>query len=167
MSHPAIHLVELSEDLLTAMRFEESFERETGARSTSEQLALLRQQVHLSLESHEKIQAVSPWTGYLAISAEASRLVGICGFKANPSENTVEIAYGTLSEFEGRGFETATAAAMVEIARNSGEVSTVIAHTLPEKNASGRLLEKNGFTMIGEVEDPEDGPVWRWELKLE
>jgi hypothetical protein len=25
------------------------------------------------------------------------------------------------------------------------------------------VLEKNGFRFVGEAEDPEDGPVWRWE----
>ncbi|MFM1561358.1 MAG: hypothetical protein ACKJSK_18765 [Roseibacillus sp.] len=25
--------------------------------------------------------------------------------------------------------------------------------------------KKNGFARIGAVEDPEDGTVWRWELK--
>lgn len=37
------------------------------------------------------------------------------------------------------------------------------AHTLPERNASTRVLEKCGFTLVGEVVDPDDGVVWRWE----
>ncbi|MGH7631966.1 MAG: hypothetical protein ACREOF_21740 [Gemmatimonadales bacterium] len=31
------------------------------------------------------------------------------------------------------------------------------------RNASARVLEKLGFRRLGEVIDPEDGPVWRWE----
>ena len=34
---------------------------------------------------------------------------------------------------------------------------------LPEATASTRVLRKCGFVHIGEVVDPEDGPVWRWE----
>ena len=34
----------------------------------------------------------------------------------------------------------------------------------PEPNASTRVLLKNGFRHCGMVVDPEDGPVWRWEL---
>ena len=30
-------------------------------------------------------------------------------------------------------------------------------------NASTRVLTKCGFRHIGQVIDPEDGPVWRWE----
>jgi hypothetical protein len=32
--------------------------------------------------------------------------------------------------------------------------------------ASSRLLAKLGFSFLGEVVDPEDGPVWRWERSL-
>jgi RimJ/RimL family protein N-acetyltransferase len=41
-----------------------------------------------------------------------------------------------------------------------------IAHTLPEENASNRALRRNGFTFSGEVDDPEDGLIWRWEKPL-
>jgi hypothetical protein len=44
-------------------------------------------------------------------------------------------------------------------------VRTVIAHTLPEENASTRALRGNGFAHAGEVIDPEDGRVWRWERR--
>jgi RimJ/RimL family protein N-acetyltransferase len=42
-------------------------------------------------------------------------------------------------------------------------VRRAIAHTLPEANASGRVLAKCGLRFVGEVIDPEDGSVWRWE----
>jgi RimJ/RimL family protein N-acetyltransferase len=42
-------------------------------------------------------------------------------------------------------------------------VRTIQAHTLPEQNASTRVLEKCGFTFTGEIIHPADGPVWRWE----
>jgi RimJ/RimL family protein N-acetyltransferase len=45
----------------------------------------------------------------------------------------------------------------------SGQVRVVRAHTLPELNASARALTKCGFKRVGEVVDPEDGLVWRWE----
>ena len=34
---------------------------------------------------------------------------------------------------------------------------------LPEANASGSVLGKVGMRRTGEVMDPEDGLVWRWE----
>ncbi len=76
----------------------------------------------------------------------------------------VEIAYFTYPDFESRGHATAMAAELIALALSSDEVAGVIAHTLPEKNASTRVLEKNGMKLVGEVHDPEDGPVWRWEF---
>ena len=36
-----------------------------------------------------------------------------------------------------------------------------------EANASTRVLTKCGFRHVGEVMDPEDGLVWRWEKHKE
>jgi hypothetical protein len=33
------------------------------------------------------------------------------------------------------------------------------------RNASTRILERIGMTLIGEVVDPDDGLVWRWETQ--
>ena len=35
--------------------------------------------------------------------------------------------------------------------------------TLPVINASGCALARNGFVQTGDAEDPDEGPVWRWE----
>ncbi len=51
---------------------------------------------------------------------------------------------------------------LLDMAQASEDVQEAIAHTLPERNASTRVLEKIGMRRIGDVIDPEDGPVWRW-----
>jgi RimJ/RimL family protein N-acetyltransferase len=53
---------------------------------------------------------------------------------------------------------------LVEAASRSPEVKRIIAHTLPEPNASTRVLEKVGMSFVGEVFDPEDGRVWQWRI---
>jgi RimJ/RimL family protein N-acetyltransferase len=105
------------------------------------------------------------WGGYLAVEGPQRRVVGACGFKGGPGgDGAVEIAYFTFPGEEGRGIATAMVAALVDVARAGGsEVAVVRAHTLPERNASCRALEKAGFLHAGHVTDPEDGPVWRWE----
>lgn len=91
------------------------------------------------------------------------RVVGSCAFKTPPTdEGTVEIAYFTYPGFEGRGYATKMARRLIELARTSAAVRRGIAHTLPETNASTRVLEKVGMTFGGAMMDPEDGPVWRW-----
>ena len=42
-------------------------------------------------------------------------------------------------------------------------VEWVIAHTLAERNASNRVLEKVGFRFDGEATEG-DSPVWRYSL---
>ena len=113
--------------------------------------------------------ATTPWVGYLALEGPMRRVVGTCGFKGGPdADGAVEIAYFTFPGEEGRGVAAAMAEALVGMASASGpEVAVVRAHTLPERNASCRVLEKVGFHHAGDVIDPEDGPVWRWELPIQ
>ena len=48
---------------------------------------------------------------------------------------------------------------------SSSQVRVVRAHTRLDGKASRRIREKLRFTCVGEVVDPEDGLVWRWELQ--
>jgi RimJ/RimL family protein N-acetyltransferase len=106
-----------------------------------------------------------PWWGsFLAIDPGSRLVVGACSFKGPPDgDGAVEIAYFTLPVYEGRGYATAMAALLTARAGAAPPARTVRAHTLPERNASVRILEKLGFAHLGEIGDPEDGPVWRWE----
>ena len=106
-----------------------------------------------------------PWIhGFSMIFRESGGPVGSCGFKGPPdSDGVVEIAYGIDPDHQGKGYATEAAEAMVNYAFGDDCVRTVRAHTLPEPNASGRVLTKCGFRYIGEVVDPDDGLVWRWE----
>jgi RimJ/RimL family protein N-acetyltransferase len=102
-----------------------------------------------------------PWGSYLGYAGE--RAVATGAFKGSPdTAGTVEIAYMTFPACEGKGHARAMAAALTSLAIEHG-ASLVIAHTLPEENASNRALRSSGFTFAGETIDPEDGLVWRWE----
>jgi RimJ/RimL family protein N-acetyltransferase len=103
------------------------------------------------------------WGNFIAYDDETRRVVGSCGYKTPPAPNgSIEIAYVTFPPYEGQGFATAMVGALVSYALDSIDVSEVIAHTLPEANASTKILEKCAFQRAGEANDPEDGPVWRW-----
>ena len=106
-----------------------------------------------------------PWThGFSLVLRESDTVVGSAGFKGPPAaDGVVEIAYGLSPDYQGKGYATEAAEALTAYAFSSGKVRVVRAHTLPESNASGRVLTKCGFRRIGEVIDPEDGLVWRWE----
>jgi RimJ/RimL family protein N-acetyltransferase len=114
-----------------------------------------------------ELTSPDPWThGFILRDRGTGARIGTCAFKGPPSEEgMVEIAYGVDVDHRGRGYATEAARALVAYAFGSGQVRVVRAHTLPNPNASTRVLAKCGFGFIGGVTDPDDGPVWRWERR--
>jgi RimJ/RimL family protein N-acetyltransferase len=108
----------------------------------------------------------APWAAHLAVDDSEGQVVGACSFKGPPNnDRAVEIAYVTFPPYERQGIASAMADQLVAIADSSTEVDLIVAHTLREENASVRILRRLGFQLVGEViDDPADGPVWRWEL---
>lgn len=119
------------------------------------------------LEKLRSANAPDPWVHGFAIVHKATRsVIGSTGFKGPPDESgMVELAYGVVPGFQGHGYATEAAEALVKFAFSNGRVHVVRAHTLPAHNASTRVLLKCGFRHVGEVVDPEDGAVWRWERR--
>ena len=111
--------------------------------------------------------SADPWMhGFALVQRASGTVVGSCGYKGPPGQDAVvEIAYGINPEFQGRGYATEAARALIAFAFGSGRVTLVRAHTMPTVNASTRVLTKCRFERVGEVVDPEDGLVWRWELR--
>jgi RimJ/RimL family protein N-acetyltransferase len=109
--------------------------------------------------------AGDPWAlAFRVVDRATGSTVGSCGFKGPPDpEGVVEIAYGIEPDQRGSGYATEAAAALTAFAFASGRVRLVRAHTKPDNPASERVLAKCGFGRIGEVVDPEDGLVSRWE----
>jgi ribosomal-protein-alanine N-acetyltransferase len=108
----------------------------------------------------------NPWLpGFGVVDRASGAVVGSAGFKGGPdAHGMVEIAYGIVPSYQNRGYATEVTELLVEWALARDGVRVVRAHTLPSANASTRVLTKCGFAFQGEVEDPEDGRVWRWEL---
>lgn len=112
----------------------------------------------------EKSDLQDPWVHGFSLLLSDHTNVGIGSFKGPPADGVVEIAYAVLPEHQGKGYATAAAREMVNFAFQCTEVRMVIAHTRPEGLASQRVLQKAGFRHTGEVMDPDDGLVWRFEL---
>ena len=130
---------------------------------TADQRAELSTEWLVQLDS----ATVDLWTlGFDIVDRISNVVVGGCGFKGPPgTDGTVEIAYGVDPSCQGKGYATEAAAALVTYAFRSGQVRKVRAHTFSAANASTRVLTKCGFRPVGEVTDPEDGLVWRWEIE--
>lgn len=105
-------------------------------------------------------------TGFRIILRQDGADVGLCAFKGPPdTDGAVEIAYGIDEPHRCQGFATEAAALLRDFALTQSDVQIVRAHTLPEPNASTRVLTRCGFRNMGDVIDPEDGRVWRWEYR--
>ena len=104
------------------------------------------------------------WSARFFVTEHPPELVGWGGFKGPPQDGVLELGYEIAEARAGRGLATAAARAMAGEAFAEGAVRALIAHTLPERNASNRVLEKAGFRFDGEAE--EDGVrVWRFRLE--
>lgn len=111
---------------------------------------------------YPKVGYHPPWIGYLAV--QNGIVVGVGGYKGPPVDSKVEIAYGSVPEYEGQGVSSATCRYLTQLALNHEPSVRVTARTLMNESASTSILRKNGFVYVGVVNDPEDGDVWEWEF---
>lgn len=109
----------------------------------------------------------SIWWSWLPVLKEENKLVGNCGYKGPPKEGVVEIGYEVARDYRNMGLATEIAQTLIQHAFSYPDVTTILAHTLAEENASVRILKKCGFAFKGIVEDPEDGIIWKWSLQKE
>jgi len=119
------------------------------------------------LERLNRPVAADPWKdGFAVVHVADQTVIGLCSFTGPPgADGIVEIAYGIAPGYQNRGHATEAAQELIAYATASGRVRIIRAHTLPQPNASTRVLKKCGFTLFGEVTHSEDGVVWRWELQ--
>ena len=108
----------------------------------------------------------SEWYSHLIIDVDTNTVVGFGGYKGPPTNGEVEIGYSVAPSRQRRGHASAAAQLLIEHARAAG-VARVCAYTLPEANASTKVLTRCGLTMTQVVEDAEEGYVWRWERSLD
>ena len=119
------------------------------------------------IEQLRTAKGVNPWTfGFAVLVPESGEVIGNAGFKGSPVDGMAEVAYAIVPTQQGKGYATAALGKLIAFAVADGRVRQLRAHTLPESNASARVLTKHGFTKTSEVVDPDDGPVWRWERSL-
>jgi RimJ/RimL family protein N-acetyltransferase len=115
---------------------------------------------------YKKVGFNKPWIGYFA-SIDDSEIVGTGGFKGQPNEGKVEIAYGSFKNHEGRGIGTEICRQLVTLALHANERIRITARTMEDGYASMTILKKIGFQCIGVVHDEEDGNVLEWEFKIQ
>jgi [ribosomal protein S5]-alanine N-acetyltransferase len=94
------------------------------------------------------------WFGWYAILRARDNapgiLVGSGGFMGPPdTAGVVEIGYSVVKSYEGRGYATEIARALVDLASSDVRVKLIIAHANPQNVGSVRVLERAGFSAPG------------------
>ncbi len=117
--------------------------------------------LYMTIEYYKTIGFNPPWIGYYAKSND--KLVGSAGYKGQPVNNKIEIAYGTFPNFRGLGIGTEICKELIALALKTDPSIIITARTLPENNHSTKILEKNNFKLLGTIWDKDDGDVWEWE----
>ena len=123
---------------------------------------LCRDSLHQTIDFYKTVGFSPPWIGYYAM--RENQLVGCAGFKGRPIDGKVEIAYATFEMYQRQGIGAEMCKLLVNLSLKRDPGVRITARTLPEKNFSTQILEKNGFTCMGTVNDVDDGEVWEWEL---
>lgn len=113
---------------------------------------------------YKKIGYTKPWIGYF-FSTENTEIVGLGGYKSKPKNGSIEIAYGTFTEFEGKGIGTEICRQLILLSKQTDSTLRITARTFLKDNSSAAILKENGFISMGTVHDEEDGDVWGWEFK--
>ncbi len=98
------------------------------------------------------------WLVRAVIDRESNAIVGHAGFHGPPDANgMVEIGYTIEPDFRRRGYARATVAALIDVAAQEPEVTTVRASISPDNTASLATIRPFGFTKVGEQLDEIDG----------
>jgi len=165
---PSIRLIAIDDRLERTVRESGDAFRQAYGASLGESGVAVRDVVGQTLSLLRTAPRAAEWGGYLVVDRARDMVIGACGYAHGPEvDGTVEIAYHTFAGFEGQGFATAMARELCEKAAQSGRVREIVAHTLPERSTSTRILEKVGLRRAGEARDAEVGTVWRWAAKPE
>lgn len=92
------------------------------------------------------------WGSWLIVRKSDSQVIGDAGFKGKPDDQRrVEVGYGLLEHYRGRGYATEAMTALIEWALADEKVEKVIAETNRDNQASIRVLEKVNMTRIREM----------------
>ncbi len=100
---------------------------------------------------------------FVVVEDATGEAVGAVGTKGSVSaDGVVEIGYGMNPSVFGKGYGTESVGAQVVDLLARPDVVEVTAETAVANVASHRVLEKNGFTRVGEGWNEDDGELFLW-----
>lgn len=111
-------------------------------------------QVSNHLKQLAEDHSILYWGPWLAILKADNKIIGDLGFKGAPdNKGAVEIGYGLLEEYRGKGYATEAVAALIGWAWKQEDIHKIKAETLVDNRESIRVLEKIGMKKVAESEE--------------
>jgi [ribosomal protein S5]-alanine N-acetyltransferase len=98
---------------------------------------------------------------YVIVDLQTGEVVGQLGTMGPPDGKEVEIGYGINVSAWGRGIASRAVGDLLALLDARPEVGQVMARTAVLNPASGRVLEKNRFLVVGRQDSPE-GELLVW-----
>lgn len=113
-----------------------------------------------TLKELDRDPGVGQWSGMIVHVGDAI-VIGSMGFKSPPDKlGMVEIGYDIVPKYQGHGYATEMARALIEWAFQQPNVSRVTAECLDNSTPSVRVLEKVGMKIVSQSKD-----MIYWEIK--
>lgn len=110
--------------------------------------------------------SLQPWSVRAMCLRSAGQMVGYIGFHTKPGPEYlrnlvpggVELGYTVFPEFRRQGYAREASGALMRWAACEHQITDFVLSIRADNTPSLRLAEFYGFTRIGTVIDPEDGP---------
>lgn len=148
-------------DLARLMAGDDAFAAATGMKVANGYLAFPEA---LEFTAERLNLGIDPsWSTHLIIDLIDNELVGMGGFNGPPELGSVEIGLSIAPSRQGEGIGVAAIRSLVADAGSRG-ATMVYAFTIAEPGPSPSMLIRCGFSMVAEIPESEDGPLWRWEV---
>lgn len=102
---------------------------------------------------------------YNVIIKSTEETIGMCGLVNRPTLEGIDIGFGFLAKYMGKGYAFESATAIMSFAKNDLKLEKVLGITTQENIRSQKLLEKLGLTITKSYTDESDGsPMYLYEI---
>lgn len=116
------------------------------------------------MDAHPRTDGWTKWYFLLRRPGARPLAIGNGGFTGVPTDDgVIEVGYSVVEAHQRNGYAPEAVRGLIGWARANATVMRVIAHTLPELKPSIRVLEKCGFSFVGD--GAEEGTI-KFELIL-
>lgn len=88
---------------------------------------------------------------YNVVSKATNEVMGMCGLVNRPTLDDIDIGFGFLPQFFGKGYAYEAATAIMNLAVNDLKIEKIVAITTVDNIRSQKLLEKIGLSIVKQM----------------